>query len=50
MMNILDFNPQKSIYYSVYEICNKQTTTEERFLDDNEKVCDVIALWKSDRV
>ena len=48
MMNILDFNPQKSIYYSVYEICNKQTTTEERFLDDNEKVCDVIALWKSD--
>ena len=48
MMNILDFNPQKAIYYSVYEICSKQTVTEERFLDDNEKVCDVISLWKAD--
>ena len=48
MMNILDFNPQKAIYYSVYEVCSKKSVTEERFLDDDEKVCDVISLWKTD--
>lgn len=48
MMRILDFNLAKSIYFSVYEICTKKNLTEERFLDDDECVCDVISLWLKD--
>ena len=48
IMNLLDFNSQRSVYYSIYEICYKKNGTEERFIDDNEIVCDVISLWRSD--
>jgi hypothetical protein len=47
-MNILDFSTQRAIFYSIYEICYNKTGTEERFIDDNEIVGDVLTLWKSD--
>ena len=48
IMNMLDFNQQRAIFYSIYEICYKNDGTEERFIDDNEIIGDVISLWKSD--
>ena len=48
LMNKLDFNIQRAIYYSIYEICEKQSGTEERFIDDAEKVCDILSVWNSE--
>ena len=48
IMNMLDFSMQRAIFYSIYEICYKKDGTEERFIDDNEIVGDVLILWKSD--
>ena len=48
IMNMLDFSTQRAMFYSIYEICYKDSGTEERFIDDNELVGDVLALWKSD--
>ena len=48
LLDKLDFINNKSIFYSLYEICYKLTGTEERFLDDNEIICDVLSIWKSD--
>ena len=55
IMDKLDFNRQRAIFYSIraifysiYEICYKNNGTEERFLDDNEIICDVLSIWKSD--
>ena len=48
IMDKLDFNKQRAIFYSIYEICYKNNGTEERFLDDNEIICDVLSIWKSD--
>ena len=44
----LSLDVQNSIYYCLYEICTKSNGTEERFLDDTEKVCDIISVWKSE--
>ena len=49
LMNRLDFNVQRAIYYSIYEICETKTGTEERFIDDGEKVCDILSVWESDK-
>ena len=48
IMNMLDFSTQRAIFYSIYEICYKKDGTEERFIDDNEIIGDVLSLWKSD--
>jgi len=48
LMNKLDFNIQRAIYYSMYEICEKKSGTEERFIDDGEKVCDILAVWNNE--
>ena len=48
IMNMLDFSTQRAIFYSIYEICYNKKGTEERFIDDNEIVGDVLTLWKSD--
>ena len=44
----LGLDMQSSINYCLYEICTKKDGTEERFLDDNERVCDIISIWKSE--
>ena len=48
IMDMLDFSAQRAIFYSIYEICYKKDGTEERFIDDNEIIGDVLSLWKSD--
>ena len=48
LMKKLDFNIQRSIYYSIYEICEKKSGTEERFIDDGEKVCDILSVWNNE--
>jgi hypothetical protein len=48
LMNKLDFNLQRAFYYSIYEICEKKSGTEERFIDDGEKVCDILSVWNSE--
>ena len=48
IMNMLDFSTQRAIFYSIYEICYKSDGTEERFIDDDEIIGDVLSLWKSD--
>lgn len=45
IMKKLQFNPQRIPYYNLYEICHKKDILEERFLDDNDKVVDIIAVW-----
>lgn len=48
LMNRLDFNIQRAIYYAIYEICEKKSGTEERFIDDGEKVCDILSVWNNE--
>ena len=48
IMNMLDFSSQRALFYSIYEICYKKNGTEERFIDDNEIIGDVLTIWKSD--
>ena len=48
LMNRLDFNVNRAIYYSIYEICEKKSGTEERFIDDGEKVCDILSVWNNE--
>ena len=44
LMDKLEFISQKEIFYSLYEICYKTTGTEERFLDDNEIISDILNI------
>ena len=48
VINNLFLDEQNSMNYCLYEICTKATGTEERFLDDSERVCDIISVWKSE--
>ena len=48
VINNLFLDDQNSMNYCLYEICIKTTGTEERFLDDSERVCDIISVWKSE--
>ena len=50
LMNKLDFNIQRAVYYSIYEICEKKSGTEERFIDDSEKVCDILSVWNNELI
>ena len=48
VINNLFLDIQNSMNYCLYEICTKKTGTEERYLDDSERVCDIISVWKSE--
>ena len=48
VINSLFLDNQNSMNYCLYEICTKVDGTEERFLDDSERVCDIISVWKSE--
>ena len=48
VINSLFLDNQNSMNYCLYEICTKVNGTEERFLDDSERVCDIISVWKSE--
>ena len=48
VINNLFLDIQNSMNYCLYEICYKKTGSEERFIDDSERVCDIISVWKSE--
>ena len=48
VINELFLDNQNSMNYCLYEICTKTNETEERFLDDSERICDIISVWKSE--
>ena len=48
VINSLYLDIQNSVNYCLYEICTKKDGTEERYLDDSERVCDIISVWKSE--
>ena len=48
VINHLFLDIQNSMNYCLYEICTKKNGTEERYLDDSERICDIISVWKSE--
>ena len=48
LMKKLEFNPIRVPHYSIYEVCNKSDILEERFLEETERVCDILSLWDRD--
>lgn len=50
IMRKLQLNISRIPYYALYEICYKKGgVIEERFLNDNQKVVDIAALWAKER-
>jgi hypothetical protein len=50
VMKKLDFNVSRIPYYCLYEICNKKNTLEERYLEEFEKISDILSLWEKEKV
>ena len=48
LMKRLDFNIQRAVYYAIYEICEKSSGVEERFIDDSDRVSDILSVWNSE--
>jgi hypothetical protein len=48
LMRKLKFNLSRIPYYCLYEICNKKDKIEERFLEEGERVVDILSLWEKD--
>jgi len=48
IMKKLQFNPERIPYYNLYEICDKEDKLEERFLDDGDKIVDILAVWENE--
>lgn len=49
IMNKLELLVSKVPYYSLYEVCNKEKVIEERFLEDIDRVVDIIAVWEREQ-
>lgn len=45
IMNKLELLVSKVPYYSLYEVCTKELVTEERFIDETDRIVDVISVW-----
>ena len=48
VINNLYLDSQNTMNYCLYEICRKKNVTEERYLDDSERICDILSVWKSE--
>lgn len=48
VMSKIDFNVSRSLNYGLYEVCARSKVVEERFLEEHEKVVDVLCLWAKD--
>ena len=49
IMNKLELLVSKVPYYSLYEVCNKEKVIEERFLEDIDRMVDIIAVWELEK-
>ena len=45
IMRKLQLNLSRIPYYALYELCDKPTCVEERFLDESEKIVDIQSVW-----
>lgn len=45
----LNLNMTRIPYYALYEVCTKADCVEERFLDDFDRITDVIAVWDKEK-
>jgi hypothetical protein len=48
IMKKIQLNVSRIPYYSLYEVCNKKDVVEERFLDDLDKIVDIVAVWEKE--
>jgi myosin-7 len=48
LMKKLQFNINRAPYYCLFEICNKREQFEERYLEDSQRVSDILSLWDRD--
>ena len=49
IMRKIQFNVARIPYYCLYEICNKKDYIEERFLEDSDKIVDIVAMWDKEK-
>ena len=48
VMRKLELNISRIPYFSIYEMCIKPDCIEERYLNEFEKVCDILAVWQKE--
>jgi hypothetical protein len=48
VMRKLCLNISRIPYFSIYEMCYKPDCIEERYLNEFEKVCDILAVWQKE--
>ena len=48
IMRKLCLNISRIPYFSIYEMCYKPDCIEERYLNEFEKVCDILSVWQKE--
>ena len=48
VMRKLSLNISRIPYFSIYEMCYKPDSIEERYLNEFEKVCDILSVWQKE--
>ena len=48
VMRKLSLNISRIPYFSIYEMCYKPDCIEERYLNEFEKVCDILSVWQKE--
>lgn len=46
LMEKLGLNPQRYMYYGLFEICESENETQERFLDESRLLVDTLSIWE----
>lgn len=49
-MTEIDLSVNESLFYLFSEITIGEDETKERYLDDYEKVCDILSYWEQDKI
>ena len=48
VMKKLLLNISRIPYYAIYELCTLPDKIEERYLNESEKVCDILSVWQKE--
>ena len=46
VMSKLSLNISRIPFYSIFEMCYKKDCIEERYIDEFDKVCDILSVWQ----
>ena len=49
VMKKLQLNISRIPYYGLYEICDKPKWIEERYLDEGDRITDILAVWAKEK-